>query len=102
MYAFLTAPTAPRSLMVVNVTDATIRVSWEPPDRPNGIITQYQIHYKNSSHSFTSLIITNADLTYTVTGLTSGTKYVFRVRAFTVVGHGPPSKKVITHTSKLQ
>ena len=101
----LTAPSAPRSLMVANVTNTTVTLSWTPPDTPNGIITQYQIQYrKNDSGSgskFTSLNIANADLTYTVTELTSNTEYVFRVRAFTVVGHGPLSSEVTTLTSKL-
>ena len=99
----LTAPTAPRSLMVANVTNTTVTLSWTSPDTPNGIITQYQIQYrKNDGGSkFISLNITNADLTYTVTELTSDTEYVFRVRAFTVVGHGPLSDEVTTLTSKL-
>ena len=100
----LAVPTAPRSLMVVNVTNATATLSWSPPDTPKGVITHYQIQYRRSdcsSSKFTSLNITNADLTYVATGLTSDTEYVFRVRAFTVVGHGSPSNEVTTLTSKL-
>ena len=90
--------------MVVNVTNATVTLSWTPPETPNGVITHYQIQYRRSdcsSSKFTSLNITNADLTYIVTGLTSDTEYVFRVRAFTVVGHGSISNEVTTFTSKL-
>ena len=89
--------------MVVNVTNATVTLSWTPPDTPNGIITQYQIQYKrsDSSSDYASLNITTDNVTYTMTGLTSDTEYVFRVIAFTVEGHGPPSNKVRTLTSKL-
>ena len=90
--------------MVVNVTNTTVTLSWTPPYTPNGIILQYQIWYRRSgcsSSNFTSLNITNADLIYIVTGLTSDTKYVFRVRVFTVVGHGSLSNEVTTLTSKL-
>ena len=89
--------------MVIHVTDAIVILSWIPPEIPNGIITQYQMEYSNgNSNDFISLNITNSILTYTVTGLTSNTEYVFRVRAFTVVGHGPPSNEVTRYTSKLQ
>ena len=92
--------------MVVNVTDTTMSLSWTPPQMPNGIITHYQVQYRRSDSSsgstFTSLSTTNAILTYTVTELTSDTEYVFRVRAFTVVGHGPSSNEVTHYTSKLQ
>ena len=89
--------------MVISNTDATVTLSWMPPEMPRGIITQYQMEYRSCNNSdFISLNITNSILTYTVTGLTSNTEYVFRVRAFTVVGHGPPSNEVTRFTSKLQ
>ena len=89
--------------MVISITDATMTLSWMPPEMPNGIITQYQMEYRSvNSSDFISLNISNSILTYTVTGLTSNTEYVFRVRAFTVVGHGPPSNEVTHYTSKLQ
>ena len=79
-------------------------LSWMQPDTPNGIITQYQLQYRrsNSSTSITLLNTTNDILTYTVTGLSSNTEYVFTVRAFTVVGHGNTSNKVTDYTGKLK
>ena len=73
------------------------------PEMPNGIITQYQLQYRrsDSGSGFTSLNITIDTLTYTVTGLSSDTEYVFRVRAFTVVGHGPSSSIITAHLGKL-
>ena len=49
--------TAPKLLMVVNITNTTVTLSWMPPDSPNGIITHYQVQYKRSDNSgnFTSL-----------------------------------------------
>ena len=89
--------------MVVNISNATVSLSWMSPDIPNGIITHYQVQYRRSDSNtdFISLNITNANLIYTVTGLTGNTEYVFRVRAFTVVGCGAPSNEVIIYTSKL-
>ena len=103
MYS-ITAPTAPKSLMIVSITNTTVSLSWMPPDTPNGIITQYQLQYRrsDSSTNITSLNISNANLTYTVTGLSSNTEYLFIVRAFTVVGHGNASNEVNDYTSKLK
>ena len=90
--------------MIVNTTDSTVSLSWMPPDKPNGIITQYQLQYWRSDiiAKFTSLNITNANLTYTLTGLTSNTEYAFRIIAFTVVGYGTFSIEITDYTSKLK
>ena len=100
----ITAPTAPKSLMIVNITNTTVSLSWMPPDTPNGIITQYQLQYRrsDSSTNIISLNVTNDTLTYTVTGLSSNTEYLFTVRAFTVVGHGNAFNEVTDYTSKLK
>ena len=97
---FVTVPTAPRSLMVVVVTNTIMTLSWMPPDPPNGIITQYQVQYRRSDGRFRNNQVTT-DLTDTVTGLMTGTQYDFRVRAFTVVGRGPPSDIVTIFVGKL-
>ena len=101
---FITAPTAPKSLMIVSITNTTVSLSWMPPDTTNGIITQYQLQYRRSDSitNIISLNITNDTLTYTVTGLSSNTEYVFTVRAFTVVGHGNASNEVTDYTGKIK
>ena len=98
---FLTVPTAPRSLMVVDVTDTTVTLSWISPDPPNGIITQYQIQYRRQNNGTFSNNQITTDLTDTVTGLMTGTLYGFRVRAFTAVGNGPSSNVVTAFVGKL-
>ena len=72
-----------------------------PPDPPNGIITQYELQYRRVGGSYTSLQPLNTDLTHTVTGLTSGTRYEFRVRARTRVGYGSFSIIATDHTGEL-
>ena len=100
---FLTAPTAPRSLMLEDVTDTTVTLSWMPPDPPNGIIKSYRVQYKRSDRSsYSSIDTMNTDLTYTVTGLTINTEYVFRVRADTLVGRSDPSNVVTALVGKLK
>ena len=55
---FLTAPTAPRSLMLGDVTDTTMTLSWMPPDPPIGIITSYRVQYKRSDRVVVILQLT--------------------------------------------
>ena len=87
--------------MLGEVTDTTVILSWMTPDSPNGMITQYQVQYRiTGGGSFGNNQMTTG-LTYTVTGLMTGTQYDFRVRAFTVVGRGPPSNVVTALVGKL-
>ena len=87
--------------MLGEVTDTTVTLSWMPPDPPNGMITQYQVQYRiTGAGSFGNNQMTT-DLTYTVTGLMTGTQYDLRVRAFTVVGRGPSSNVVTALVGKL-
>ena len=99
---FLTVPTPPRSLMIVNVTDTTVTLSWISPETPNGIITSYRVQYKRSDRSsYTSIDTNTTDLTYTVTGLSTNTEYDFRVRANTVAGHSDPFNVVTAFVGKF-
>ena len=87
--------------MLGEVTDTTVTLSWMPPDPPNGIITQYQVQYRRTGGGSFGNNQMTTDLTYTVTRLITDTQYDFRVRAFTVVGRGPPSNVVTAFVGKL-
>ena len=38
-------PTAPQNVTVDLLNDITVRLHWDPPERPNGVITGYQVTY---------------------------------------------------------
>ena len=102
---FVTAPSPPRSLMIVDVTATEVTLSWMPPDTPNGIISSYRVQYRrtdSSSPDYTSLDTRTTDLTYTVTGLSTNTLYNFRVRADTQGGRSDPSNVETVLVGKLQ
>ena len=98
---FLTVPTAPRSLRVMNINDNTVIVSWMQPNLPNGIITGYLVEYRitGSGVDFTA---TNITVTFlSIVGLMRTVEYRFRVSAFTEVGVGERSS-VVALVGKLK
>ncbi|XP_061165065.1 cell adhesion molecule DSCAML1-like [Saccostrea echinata] len=97
-------PSSPRNVHISNVASSSITVSWEVPEKTNGIIQKYQIWYQISqSNEGPEKIQVRAPTTsYTVTGLLAYTKYQFNVRAATVENDvdlwGNFSTMVVTRT----
>jgi hypothetical protein len=77
------APTATRG-------DTSVSLSWTAPANGGSAITDYLVQYSsNSGSSWTTFADgTSASTTATVTGLTNGTSYVFRVAAVNIAGAG--------------
>ncbi|XP_060100400.1 phosphatidylinositol phosphatase PTPRQ [Heteronotia binoei] len=90
---FVTTPedepdSPPQNAKILEVTATEISLRWSPPEKPNGIITHYEVMYDNS----TALIIKNTTGTsISLNGLTPYTLYNISVRAFTHLGHGNQS-----------
>ena len=66
----------------VNLT--AIEVQWLEPLEPNGIITQYEVRYNESS-----VVVSKDTTSVVITGLQAFVEYDIRVRAFTSQGPGP-------------
>ena len=95
---FITAPTAPRNLMVVAVTAFNVTIQWEEPDPTNGIITNYIIqYYQESSPNTVNDSVQGTSVV--VDGLRAFTTYVFRVSAETVA-EGPYTETDPTRTAE--
>ena len=92
-------PAEPQDINAISGNDQVL-LSWSPPEEEeNGRspITSYVIHYGTSrdEDELTNQIITGSTSTsYTVTGLTAGTKYYFEVSAENGAGIGDTSDKV--------
>uniref|UniRef100_A0A665X4C5 Ephrin type-B receptor 3 n=1 Tax=Echeneis naucrates TaxID=173247 RepID=A0A665X4C5_ECHNA len=74
------APSAVPTVHLMAATASTMSLSWLPPEKPNGIILDYEIKY----HEKVSSNRSNAR----IEGLKAGTPYVVQVRARTVAGYG--------------
>nr|XP_043900746.1 ephrin type-B receptor 3-like isoform X12 [Solea senegalensis] len=87
------APSAVPTVHLMVATASTMSLSWLPPEKPNGIILDYEIKYheKVSSNDQGEAIahtMTAQRSNARIEGLKAGTPYVVQVRARTVAGYG--------------
>jgi titin len=72
--------------------NSSVNLSWTAPSSNGGSpITGYRITPYIGANAQTPVLTGSAGTTFTVTGLTNGTAYTFRVAAINVVGTGPDS-----------
>ena len=90
-------------LQVINVGIDTISISWNIPTIPNGIITVYEIRYRESNNNGLYNITNTTNTQYSIEGLLLDTAYIIEVRAYTSIGRGDWSSKFvfIWRTSQL-
>ena len=88
------SPSAPRDLAVTAVQLTSVGLSWTAPSTDGGgAIVDYVVEYSSNSGSTWSTFvdIRSTIRSATVTGLTSGTRYLFRVSAVNSAGQGTAS-----------
>ncbi|KAK3506743.1 hypothetical protein QTP70_021774 [Hemibagrus guttatus] len=83
------APSQVSEVIKERVQEHSIQLSWQEPEQPNGVITEYEIKYyekdqKDRIYSTVKCKSTSA----TVNNLKPSTAYVFQIRAFTSAGYG--------------
>ncbi|KAG7329712.1 hypothetical protein KOW79_005934 [Hemibagrus wyckioides] len=92
------APSAVPTVHLMRSTASTLSLSWLPPERPNGVILDYEIKYQEQGESF-SHTVTAQTSSARVEGLKTGTVYTVQVRARTVAGYGSYSHPMDYSTS---
>ncbi|KAJ8389678.1 hypothetical protein AAFF_G00115540 [Aldrovandia affinis] len=98
-------PGPPVRLVFPHVRLTEVRVVWQPPVDPNGIIMGYRIAYclNASDHTqFTMVEVDSNARQFTVTGLAPELAYVFRVSAMTQQGWGLPEQAVVITTERRE
>ncbi|XP_027950311.1 neuronal cell adhesion molecule isoform X1 [Eumetopias jubatus] len=86
-------PSAPSSLKIINPTLDSLTLEWDPPSRPNGILTEYTLKYQpiNSTHELGPLVdlkIPANKTRWTLKNLNFSTRYKFYFYAQTAAGSG--------------
>uniref|UniRef100_A0A1X7T125 Fibronectin type-III domain-containing protein n=1 Tax=Amphimedon queenslandica TaxID=400682 RepID=A0A1X7T125_AMPQE len=75
-------------LIQTNAALTEISISWNPPTIPNGIITVYEIRYRESTSTGPYTITNTTNTYYSIVGLIPNTSYTIGVRAYTSIGPG--------------
>ncbi|XP_032916495.1 ephrin type-A receptor 5-like isoform X9 [Catharus ustulatus] len=95
------APSPVSTVKKGKITKNSISLSWQEPDRPNGIILEYEIKYFEKDQETSYTIIKSKETTITADGLKPGSAYVFQIRARTAAGYGGFSQRFEFETSPL-
>ncbi|KFV53129.1 Protein sidekick-1, partial [Tyto alba] len=99
------APGPPVRLVFPEVRLTSVRIVWQPPEEPNGIILGYQIAYRLASsnpNKFTTVEVGSTVRQFTATDLTPESAYIFRTSAKTRQGWGEPLEATVITTEKRE
>uniref|UniRef100_A0A7N4PRB3 receptor protein-tyrosine kinase n=2 Tax=Sarcophilus harrisii TaxID=9305 RepID=A0A7N4PRB3_SARHA len=87
------APSPVTNVKKGKIAKNSISLSWQEPDRPNGIILEYEIKYFEKDQETSYTIIKSKETAITADGLKPASVYVFQIRARTAAGYGVFSRK---------
>ncbi|XP_068119236.1 protein sidekick-2 isoform X4 [Hyperolius riggenbachi] len=96
-------PGPPVGILFPEVRTTSVRLIWQPPAAPNGIILAYQItHRLNTTNANTATVeVLNPSVRqYTATGLRPESIYLFRITAQTRKGWGEAAEALVVTTEK--
>uniref|UniRef100_H3CYJ4 Sidekick cell adhesion molecule 2 n=1 Tax=Tetraodon nigroviridis TaxID=99883 RepID=H3CYJ4_TETNG len=96
-------PGPPVGILFPEVRTTSVRLIWQPPAQPNGIILAYQITYRRNSSNINAAtvdVLSPSARQYTATGLKAELVYVFRLTAQTRKGWGEAAEALVVTTEK--
>ncbi|XP_056260956.1 ephrin type-A receptor 7 isoform X4 [Seriola aureovittata] len=83
------APSQVSEVIKEKVQQRSIQLSWQEPQQPNGVITEYEIkYYEKDQKDKIYSTVRSKSTSATVNNLKPSTAYVFQIRAFTEAGYG--------------
>ncbi|EDW05570.2 cytokine receptor [Drosophila mojavensis] len=98
------APTPPRQLMYLNVTNSSVHLAWKQPIKANGMLVEYRgsITHDNTTNYFDVPTLTaelvNNEKHYVLNNLTAYTEYEISLRAKTI-HYSEPSNTIRFRTA---
>ncbi|NXJ70226.1 SDK2 protein, partial [Rostratula benghalensis] len=96
-------PGPPVGILFPEVRTTSVRLVWQPPAAPNGIILAYQVtHCLNTTATATATteLLEPSAHQYTATGLQPEATYLFRIAAQTRKGWGEAAEALVVTTEK--
>ncbi|XP_034075948.1 LOW QUALITY PROTEIN: protein sidekick-2-like [Gymnodraco acuticeps] len=96
-------PGPPVGILFPEVRTSSVRLIWQPPAQPNGIILAYQITYRRNSSSSSAAtvdVLSPSARQYTASGLKPEAVYVYRLTAQTRKGWGEAAEALVVTTEK--
>uniref|UniRef100_A0A8C3A9C2 receptor protein-tyrosine kinase n=1 Tax=Cyclopterus lumpus TaxID=8103 RepID=A0A8C3A9C2_CYCLU len=83
------SPSQVSEVIKEKVQQRSIQLSWQEPQQPNGVITEYEIkYYEKDQKDRVYSTVRSKSTSATVNNLKPSTAYVFQIRAFTEAGYG--------------
>ncbi|XP_036409671.1 ephrin type-A receptor 4-like isoform X2 [Megalops cyprinoides] len=83
------APSPVTSLQANDITRHSVSLAWQQPERPNGVILEYEVkYYEKNQNERSYRIVKTSSRSADIKGLNPLTSYVFHVRARTAAGYG--------------
>ncbi|EDL37948.1 Eph receptor A5, isoform CRA_a [Mus musculus] len=95
------APSPVTNVKKGKIAKNSISLSWQEPDRPNGIILEYEIKYFEKDQETSYTIIKSKETSITAEGLKPASVYVFQIRARTAAGYGVFSRRFEFETTPV-
>ena len=96
------APTGPSGDVTPSTTSRSVSVSWSTIDciERNGVITNYTVVFQEQGGAVIPGEVNVMDRTFTASGLTPHTNYIFRVAGVNSNGTGPYSNDTMFTTEE--
>uniref|UniRef100_A0A673BK83 receptor protein-tyrosine kinase n=1 Tax=Sphaeramia orbicularis TaxID=375764 RepID=A0A673BK83_9TELE len=86
------SPSQVSEVIKEKVQQRSVQLSWQEPQQPNGVITEYEIKYYEKDRIYST--VRSKSTSATVNNLKPSTAYVFQIRAFTEAGYGTYGPRV--------
>uniref|UniRef100_A0A671P7Z0 Ephrin type-A receptor 7 n=1 Tax=Sinocyclocheilus anshuiensis TaxID=1608454 RepID=A0A671P7Z0_9TELE len=95
------APSQVSEVMRERVQQHSVQLSWQEPEQPNGVITEYEIkYYEKDQKDRIYSTVKSKSTSATVNNLKPSTAYIFQIRAFTAAGYGTFGPRVEVTTKE--
>ncbi|NWR82284.1 SDK2 protein, partial [Furnarius figulus] len=96
-------PGPPVGILFPEVRTTLVRLVWQPPAAPNGIILAYQVTHRLNTTAVNAAaveVLEPSARQFTATGLTPEATYLFRIAAQTRKGWGEAAEALVVTTEK--